>query len=919
MIDTQSLLITILVCLKHNLFIFTKKKKLLNHFTEMKYKILLLCLLSKLCLAQSLDSTFGINGIVTSQFSNAPTNEIITTAVRQPDGKIVMVGLQTASNKVNAIVIRTNPDGTLDNSFNTIGHRYMGGLGFEAVALQSDGKILVAGQDKAYRLNDDGSIDYSFGTDGFVQLNFGFTKPMTIKSIATVNDKIIFGGYARGTSGEYKFAVIQLQSDGSYDTSFDIDGKGLYFDSSASSDIAYALKIQADNKIVLTGQTIDGVTTDDNFLTIRINTDGSLDTSFGAAGRAMTSFASGNDYGRNIDIQSDGKILVIGANNNRYAIARYTIDGTLDTSFDGDGKLYLTNNLALFISSTQVIYDRPNIKSLNSGKILLSGSSNYNFNLIQLNENGSFDTSFGNNGVVYYSVNTRNRSSYMFIKEDNKIITGGSSHSNTGSNISKTTQLQFSQTGQFESSINFNTQFGISRINSVVEQSTGKIIAFCENQTPTSDDVLFARYNSDGSIDSSFGTNGTITLFTGVPNKMIQLSNGKLATCYLNSPFINMYNSNGTLDTTYGNNGTVNIDVLNSFTSNVNTIKSSLDGTIFVACSTNSANFGILKVLPNGTTDTSFGTNGLALIDFNYFSTTDLEIARDIQILSNGKIIVTGFLRFSSQIIATAVVCLLPNGTIDTSFGTNGKIITQYGNYTTPADVIKFEDDTFMINYFSSDDDQYIFTKYLPNGTVDPNFSSDTAPSLNAIYSLIPLPNGKFLGGGKSKFYDNGEFFLIRYNADGTQDTTFGDNGEFTFPILNGATGTDLIPLSDGTFLLGGYANNATHIVCAMAKISEETLNVPSFVNTKNNAIVYPNPVDDEAVLDYEVAFDSTVSIDLLDLNGKIIQNIINNRFQNKGEHQQFIRFNHGIEAGEYIVRLSSGKMIQSFKIIKRN
>lgn len=882
----------------------------------MKFKVLLLLLVTKLSFSQSLDSTFGTSGVVTSQLSNSPTNNIATTAIMQPDGKTVMVGLYTTLYGVSSVVVRTNTNGTLDTSFNSIGYRSIPGQGFEAVGVQTDGKIIVAGQDKAYRLNSDGSIDYEFGTSGFVKLYFGDNMWMTIKSIATINSKIILGGYSRVANGEYKFTLVQLNSDGSFDSSFDGDGKAFYYDTSTTSDLAYAIKVQADNKIVMTGQTSDDTTIDDNFLTIRVNSDGSLDTDFGTSGKVITSFATGDDYGRNLEIQSDGKILVIGGNNNRYAIARYNTNGSLDTSFDGDGKVYLTNNLSLFISSSQVIYDRPNIKSLSSGKIVISGTSNFNFNLIRLNQNGSFDSTFGANGVVNYTANVRNRSSYLIINSDNKIITGGSSHNNTGNNISKINQIQFSENGSFESNVDLTLLQGVSRISNAIEQADGKIITFIENRNNTFDCAL-VRYNSNGSIDSSFGNNGMQVIGQGMPNKMIPRNNGKLAVSYLNSPNIYGYNSDGTPDNAFGTNGAVNIDQLNSIAFNVSAFTSSADGSIYVATSTNSGTFGLLKILPNGAVDNTFGTNGITSISFNYFPNNNVEIPTDVMLLSDGRIILAGILRFSGQIAVTGICCFLPNGTVDTSFGTNGKITIQHGNLTSPSSLIHFENDSFAVNNFSSDFNKYIITKFSSNGLIDTNFSFDSTPNLYGIYSGIAQSDGKILIAGRKNYYDNGEFLIVRYLPDGGLDPSFGTNGEFTIPILNGSTITDFIPLADGKFLASGYANTATHILLAMAKMTDEDLETYSFENNKNKAVIAPNPFKEETLFDYEIDKESHVTIELLDLNGKIVQTIMTNQFQTEGHYQQRILFNKTATAGEYIVRLSVGNQIQSLKIIK--
>jgi uncharacterized delta-60 repeat protein len=141
------------------------------------------------CFGQNLDASFGTNGIVTSQFSTSPSDDIPTTAAIQSDGKIVLIGLSN-SLATEAFVARTNADGTLDTTFNAVGYRTFSGFGFEAVSIQPDGKIIVAGQEEVYRLNSNGSLDTTFGNYGLVQISIN-DNLMFIKSIGLVNTKIV--------------------------------------------------------------------------------------------------------------------------------------------------------------------------------------------------------------------------------------------------------------------------------------------------------------------------------------------------------------------------------------------------------------------------------------------------------------------------------------------------------------------------------------------------------------------------------------------------------------------------------------------------------------------------------------------------------------------------------------------------------
>ena len=141
------------------------------------------------------------------------------------------------------------------------------------------------------------------------------------------------------------FALARYNADGSLDTSFDSDGKlttNVY-----GNDVAYAISIQSDGKIVVAGSSGNALSR--SFSLARYNADGSLDSTFDSDGKLTTSFG-GFAYAYGVAIQSDGKIVVAGGvandlspTNSDFALARYNPDGSLDTTFDSDGKL--TTNL----------------------------------------------------------------------------------------------------------------------------------------------------------------------------------------------------------------------------------------------------------------------------------------------------------------------------------------------------------------------------------------------------------------------------------------------------------------------------------------------------------------------------------------------------------------------------------------------
>jgi uncharacterized delta-60 repeat protein len=246
----------------------------------------------------SLDTSFGTLGKVTTDFGSF--HDQANSVAIQSDGKIVLAGY-------------SNNNGGIDD--------------FAAV-----------------RYNTNGSLDTSFGTMGKVITDFGSSRD-TANSVAIQSDgKIVLAGYSTVGGNTYDFAVVRYNTNGSLDTSFDSDGK-VTTDFGVSQDIAHSVAIQSNGKIVVTGFNNFGGTNTNDFAVVRYNTNGSLDTSFGTLGKVTTDFGSSNDVPTSLAIQSDGKIVVAGSSsynnsvNTDFVVVRYNTNGSLDTSFDFDGKV----------------------------------------------------------------------------------------------------------------------------------------------------------------------------------------------------------------------------------------------------------------------------------------------------------------------------------------------------------------------------------------------------------------------------------------------------------------------------------------------------------------------------------------------------------------------------------------------------
>ena len=865
--------------------------------------------------SQTLDTTFGTTGVVTNQFTDIYSLDVCYAAAIQPDGKIIYVG--RSSTEGYGFIIRRNSNGTTDTTFNSYGYRKLSINGFECVAIQTDGKILVAGLNVVYRLNSNGSLDTTFNSNGLFIPSVSTASFFTKSIIPQTNGKILIAGYAN-TGNSNDFAVIRINSNGTYDTTFDTDGKATYAIGNGA-DECYAMAVQTDGKLILVGQTNNGTNYD--IATLRINSDGTNDISFGSNGKVINQFGI-NKYGRAIDIQADGKIVVMGSNN----VIRMNTNGALDTTFDGDGNYNITNSLSFSTSTTNLTLNRPRIKSLSSGKILISATVSSDFGLIQLNSNGSLDTTFGTNGVATLN-GSSDTSNILLIRSDGKIVTGGTNFNST-SGTSQIQYILFGNTGIFESEARYNLDYGKDNADRTIEQSTGKTVVLNLSRGSQS----LKRFNVDGSVDNSFGSFGVD--LTGIdPYKMLNI-NDKILLTDNNGVKLHKFNSNGSYDTTFGINGILDfsLNAPNYIQFIDEVFYNPADGYTYVGFDydeslDNAANtytsFGISRITANGSFDSTFGVNGIAKVRFDYFGTGTYEWPAEITIQSTGKIVVSGVvlttLGNNSDTKAIGILRLNNNGTLDTTFGTAGKVVTQINSRDYPIGIRLLSNDKFLLNasdYIVSNATNITFSvQYNSNGSLDTTFGTNgMVNDSNYFKTMVVQPDGKIIKGGSY----NSQFNIVRYNTNGTLDTTFGTAGYVSTTINNYSAIENLLMLANGKLLAGGYSYNGQSLIMTQARYTSLTLGTLSLNSTKNSLLVYPNPIENQATFEYNLKNETSISIDIVDMQGKTIKTILSNQNQIEGNYKQNIDLSDVVTSGNYFIRFSSPTGNQAVQIIKK-
>jgi uncharacterized delta-60 repeat protein len=361
-----------------------------------------------------LDRGFGTGGRATVGFDGV--DDTADDTALTPDGGLIGVG--STRKTYTGYAFRLDAAGKIDASFGINGIRLLDGKGggwANAVAVQADGKIVVAGyaqqgQDVAvWRLTPAGRLDPSFNGNGLTTINSGGVEYATDVEIQVDGKIVVAGRTSLGEDG----AIYRLNPNGSLDTSFDQDG-AIGIDSGGGESIA-ALAIQPDGKIVAAGYTSAGHAA----AVYRINANGSLDTSFdddGAVGIAVGGYALADD----VAIQPDGKILVAGAGNYDALVARLRPDGSFDESFGAAGLVTVDAGDGEGAERIALLPD---------GRILAAGhtSAGDDALLVRLNADGSRDTTFAPDGFLAFGGSGFTRATAMSLQPDGKFVLAGES------------------------------------------------------------------------------------------------------------------------------------------------------------------------------------------------------------------------------------------------------------------------------------------------------------------------------------------------------------------------------------------------------------------------------------------------------------------------------------------------------------
>ncbi|MFI8320473.1 calcium-binding protein [Streptomyces sp. NPDC085529] len=362
-----------------------------------------------------LDPTFDGDGRVVTDLGGYAGAEGM---VIQPDGRIVTIGYSyTTETSGDFTLTRYDTDGSLDPTFGGDGivtTDFVGANNDEGrgLALQPDGKIVAVGGSTdwggngawaAARYLPDGSLDPTFGEGGKVLTEIDVDAIETAESVVVLSD----GRIVAGGSSNGLWSLVRWDASGVPDPGFDGDGRVTTPFGTGCCQGVSDLVPQADGRIVAVGHA-------DGLALTRYLEDGSLDTSFDGDGRVTTGLGTGEG----VELQSDGRIIVAGKEGNSFLVARFTTGGAPDPSFDGDGRV-----LTSFGPEDGGAMD---VALQSDGRIVAAGSYGGDFALARYNTGGSLDPDFGGDGKVTTDFGgSSDGAARVALQSDGKIVAAG--------------------------------------------------------------------------------------------------------------------------------------------------------------------------------------------------------------------------------------------------------------------------------------------------------------------------------------------------------------------------------------------------------------------------------------------------------------------------------------------------------------
>jgi uncharacterized delta-60 repeat protein len=678
-------------------------------------------LVVRLTTTGALDGSFGVNGytftdIASNGFDNA------SDVLVQPDGKIVLAGTWSDPNSSASqfAIARYNTNGNLDLAFAGTGRRRVAFTNESScldVALQSDGKLVMTGDmlfdtndfDFAVaRVNADGTTDNGFDGDGILSTGIGgndFAGAVAIQSDGKI---VVAGGNLPG--GTANGEIVRYLTNGALDNSFDGDGKRI-ITGLTGNPFECDVAIQPDGQILYLDSKVEA-NGNQKFALYRMSPNGALDPSLDANGEALIDFnplTSDHERGTALALLPDGRILVVGVGNLFY-MARLWPDGSIDqggqlTMAFQDPSYGPNSNEQSFGMAIQA-----DGKIVAVGDIARADFTGRNFALARMLPDGQLDPSFGDAsdpGRTTFGFGGEETAKAVVIQPDGKIVAAGTV--TNGSNVDFMV-ARFNPDGTPDGSFGF---LGYNTIDFTGGADYGLDMALAPDGKIVVAGTVFnghnvfgvARFNANGTLDNSFDADGKQFFDFGVragdpaanavvvqPDRKIVLG-GRVGAAFA----LVRFDESGSVDGTFGSSGAVFTDL--GGVDVINELKNTGDGGVLAAGTreTGSVDFALARYTSTGALNTAFGVGGIAIADLGGY---DEALAMDMRY--DGTIAVAG--RSDSRF---AVAQFRPDGTLDTGFFGTGYNTTDLAGGSEAATGVAFSSDRIVLTGYNNVNNNY--------------------------------------------------------------------------------------------------------------------------------------------------------------------------------------------------------------------
>jgi uncharacterized delta-60 repeat protein len=665
----------------------------------------------------------------------------------------------------------------------------------------------------------------SFGTGGRIASDLGMGKV-----VLQTDGKII----TAERDDQDRVSVIRYLSNGTLDPTFDGDGIAAYALPGVNPFIN-CMAVQPDGKILVGG--VNGSPQND-FLVVRLNPTGALDASFGVNGFIYTDvFGNGFDSAYDLLVQPDGKIVAAGiwkdpnSDATQFAVVRYNANGSLDATFDGDGRRRIAYNTVSACSDVAIQSD---------GKLVLAGytdyaPNDYDFAVMRLNTNGSLDNTFDGDGIVGTGIGGMDFAGSVAIQADGKIVVAGG---NQPGGTANGEIVRYLTNGALDASFDGDGKRILTGLTGnafecdVAIQPDGKIL-YLDSRVEANGNQKFALYrmSSSGALDTSLDGDGEALIdFDPLTSEhergtcIALLPDGRIIVAGAGTQvYIARLWPDGSID----QGGHVSTDFLDALY-DPNSLEMGygmaiqIDGKIVVAGDISRADFtgrgfALARYLPDGQLDASFGDSwdpGRTTFGFG-----GQETATGVAIQPDGKIVTSGFV-INGSTVDFMIARFNTDGTPDGSFGFGGfNVLDFLGGPDYALDLALAPDGKILVAGTVSNGTSAVFgvARFNSNGTVDNSFDGDGKQLVqfavgqdHVCNTLVVQPDRKVVLGGQV----GGNPALLRLDESGSLDGSFGAGGKVVIGLRTNGTINALALTSDGRYVGAGMLGSDFGLFC---------------------------------------------------------------------------------------------------------